>query len=91
MLLLGAIIGIGGLFLSSFSTTLLTFLLLYPICYGIGIGICFFVPLMCGWEFYPEKKGTLSGIMLGSFGISSFFYGFICMAIVNPDNAEPIE
>ena len=45
---------------------------------------------MCSWEFFPSKKGTISGIIVGAFGISAFFFGFIAMAIVNPDN-EPVD
>ena len=46
---------------------------------------------MCSWEFFPEKKGTITGMIFCAFGISSFFYGFIAMAIVNPHNEKPIK
>lgn len=60
----------------------------YPFLYGVGIGLSYFTPLMCSWEFFPSKKGTISGIIVGVFGLSSFFFGFIAMAIVNPNNEE---
>jgi hypothetical protein len=31
----------------------------------------------------------VSGVILGAFGLGSFFYGFISMALVNPNNESP--
>ena len=91
VLLAGAIVGIGGIFISSFSMNLAFFLIFYSCFYGIGMGIAYFTPLMTGWEWFPEKKGTISGIVLGVLGTSAFFFGFICLAIVNPDNDEQLK
>lgn len=52
------------------------------------MGISYFTPLMTGWEWFPEKKGTISGIVLGTLGSSAFFFGFITLFIVNPDNVD---
>lgn len=75
---------------SSFAESLAVFMFFYPVCYGIGIGIGYFIPLMCGWEFFPLNKGTVTGIIMAAAGISSLFFGFICMSIVNPDDEEMI-
>ena len=50
------------------------------------MGISYFTPLMSAWEWFPDKKGTISGVVLGVLGSSYFFFGFISLAIVNPDN-----
>lgn len=63
-------------------------LFFYAFIYGTGIGLSYFAPLMCSWEFFPSKKGTISGIIVGTFGFSAFFFGFITLAIVNPDNED---
>ena len=63
-------------------------LFFYAFVYGMGTGISYFTTIMCSWEYFPNKKGTISGIIIGTFGFSSFFFGFIAMAIVNPNNEE---
>jgi hypothetical protein len=61
-------------------------LFLYGIIFPIGIGLTYFIPLMCGWEWMPNNKGLVSGIILCGFGFGSFIFGFVAMAIVNPNN-----
>ena len=46
---------------------------------------------MCGWEFFPNRKGMVSGIIVGGFGFGTFIFGFISTALVNPDNVEPFQ
>ena len=48
-------------------------------------------PLACGWEWLPERKGLVTGIILGAFGFSSFIFSPIAQAIVNPGNLKPEE
>lgn len=40
---------------------------------------------------YPEKKGLIAGIIVGSFALGAFFFNFIATGIVNPNNKEPIS
>lgn len=44
---------------------------------------------MCGWEWFPEKKGLISGIIVGGYGFGAFIFGFISTAIVNSENEKP--
>lgn len=60
----------------------------YSVIYGSGIGLSYFTPLVCGWEWMPERKGLASGIVIGGFGFGSFFFGLLAMQLVNPDNAK---
>jgi OFA family oxalate/formate antiporter-like MFS transporter len=45
---------------------------------------------MCAWEWYPNNRGIITGIILAGFGFGAFFYGFISTAIVNPNNLKPL-
>ena len=74
--------------MSTFSESIWYFIVFYAGCYGTGMGISYFTPLMTGWEWFPEKKGTISGIVLGTLGSSAFFFGFITLVIVNPENED---
>lgn len=62
------------------------FLIFYGIFFPAGIGICYWVPIVCGWEWFPDHKGLISGLIVAGYGFGSFFFGFLTTAIVNPDN-----
>ncbi len=56
--------------------------------FGFGIGIGYFPLVNIAWKYFPEKKGFLSGIILCSFGMGSFFWIFIAEKIINPENEQ---
>ena len=56
-----------------------------------GAGICYFPPLICGWEWFPNQKGIVTGVVLGAFGFAAFVYLFVALAVMNPDNEDPIK
>jgi hypothetical protein len=62
---------------------------LYGAVNGIGCGMCYMVPLVCNWEYFPEKKGLVTGIIVGSYGFASFIFGLISTKICNPNNIDP--
>ena len=74
-----------GVFLSSFTRNLWLFMLFYGILNGLGSGMCYFVPLVCGWEYFPHKKGLVSGLVLAGYGFSSFIFSLVSTYLVNPD------
>ena len=86
ILIIGGSTAILMVLISSFVQRFSLFVLFYGIGLPSGVGISYFVPLMCGWEWLPSRKGLVSGIILMGFGFASFFFGFIAMALVNPDN-----
>jgi OFA family oxalate/formate antiporter-like MFS transporter len=79
-----------GTFLSSFTTSLNMFILLYGVLYSSGLGMAYLVPLICGWEYYKNNKGIVSGIIIGGFGFGSFIFSYVCLAIANPNNSLPL-
>lgn len=52
----------------------------------MGIGLLYWTPIICGWEWFPERKGLISGLIIGGFGFGAFIFGFITTRIVNPEN-----
>lgn len=46
-------------------------------------------PIIAGWEYFPTRKGLVSGLIVAGFGLGSFIFGFIALAITNPDNVKP--
>ena len=57
---------------------------MYCMLEGIGGGACYFIALICAWEWYPESKGLVTGIILGGFGIGAFIFGHVSTMFVNP-------
>ena len=49
------------------------------------------VPLICGWEYFPKKRGLVTGICLGGYGFGSFIFSQVSSAIVNPGKDKPID
>ena len=82
----GALLGIIAFILGANTNTFMQFIICYGGLYGIGIGTCYFAPLACGWEWIPDRKGLVTGVILGAFGFGAFVFSFIAKAIVNPDN-----
>lgn len=46
---------------------------------------------MCGWEWFPNKRATASGVLLAGYASGPFLFGFISTALVNPDDLKPVD
>ena len=88
-IVLGSLIALIGLFASTYTTNFALFTIFYGLFYGIGIGLSYLAPLMCGWEHFPERKGMVSGIIIGGFGFGSFIFDMISTILVNPQDIPP--
>ena len=45
--------------------------------------------LICAWEWYPNKKGLVTGLTLGGYGFGSFIFAQISTKLVNPNSDNP--
>ena len=41
---------------------------------GLGCGMAYFVALICCWEYFPKRKGLVTGVILGGYGFGSFIF-----------------
>lgn len=85
IILLGCGMALVGVYLSSYTKRLATYLPLYCLLNGLGCGMNYLVPLICGWEWFPERKGLVSGLTLGGYGFGSFIFSLISTKLVNPE------
>lgn len=90
-MMLGAIIVSTGVFLSSYATSLSTFMMLYAVMFGAGIGLSYTSPMIAGWKWLPEKKGLVSGAILTGFGAGGFFFSLLGTKLVNPNSLNPVK
>ena len=86
---LGCSMALVGVYISSYTTTLATYLPLYCLMNGLGCGMNYLLPLICGWEWFPHKKGLVSGLTLGGYGFGSFIFSLISTELVNPQGLDP--
>jgi OFA family oxalate/formate antiporter-like MFS transporter len=73
----------------SFVENMALFIVIYSVLIGISTGLMYMLPIVCGWKYFPNNKGMVSGIIIAGYGFGSFFFTLICNAIVNPDNSKP--
>jgi len=83
---IGATISIVSIFIASRVNTWKWFVVFYGGVFPIGVGMMYWTPLICAWEYFPERKGLMSGLIIGAFGFGAFIFGFISAAVCNPHN-----
>ncbi len=66
----GALYGI-GLILASYSDTLGMLYLSYGIIGGVGVGFAYVCPLSACIKWFPNDKGLITGVIVGSFALGS--------------------
>ncbi|MCC5911687.1 MAG: OFA family MFS transporter [Clostridiaceae bacterium] len=71
---IGIILYGGGLMLASTATSLLQLYLYYGVIAGAGVGFVYVCPLSTCVKWFPEKKGFITGIAVGSFGLGSLVF-----------------
>ena len=86
LMVTGASIMLGSILISTFMKTWWSFVAFYAVTQSIGIGIVYWVPIICAWEWFPDRKGLISGLIIGAFGFGAFFFSFLSTAIANPNN-----
>lgn len=65
------------------------FIAIYCIMVGIAGGLLYMLPIICGWRYFPNRRGLVSGMTIGGYGFGSFIFNFVCKAIANPNNIKP--
>lgn len=69
----GVLLGI-GLLLSSQATSLLEIYIYYGVIAGSGIGMTYVCPLSACVKWFPDKRGLISGIAVGGFGLGGLIF-----------------
>ena len=82
---MGGSISLAGVFISSYALKLKVFLFFYCVVYGLGSGMCNIAILIFAWEWFPKKKGFITGLLLGAYGFGSFVFILVSTKLVNPD------
>lgn len=89
IILIGGAVSLAGVYLSSFTQDLKAYLALYCCMNGVGCGINYFAVLILCWEWFPQKKGFITGLATAGFGLGSFIFIQISTMLVNPNGDDP--
>lgn len=57
--------------------------------YHAAVGINYLIPIMIGWNYFPQKKGLVTGLLMACYGTSISAFNLICTALLNPENDPP--
>jgi hypothetical protein len=75
--------------LASYMKTYLGFLLFYGVMMPVGRGIYFYSLYVICWEWFPNCKGFVTGLITGAIGLGCLVFSILSTYIVNPSNIAP--
>lgn len=78
-------------FFSLAFSTFWGFFFIYGVIFGFFSGLVYLIPLYNGYKYYPEKRGLISGLILGSYGLGGTILTLFLTEILNPENESPVE
>jgi hypothetical protein len=65
------------------------FVLFYSILGGFGMGIGYFLPILCGWSYFPTIRPIVAGAILCWFPLMAMGYARYATLHLNPLNERP--
>src|SRR5690606_38755649 len=74
ILLIGGFFISSGLYICSFSKTLEAIILFYGVFGSIGFGMSYLVIMNACWEWIPNKKGLVAGVLASGIPFSYFVF-----------------
>ncbi|EAS03508.1 MFS transporter (macronuclear) [Tetrahymena thermophila SB210] len=81
-----------GIFTSSFALkNFALFTFLYGFVFGVFNGLAYMLPFNLCYTYFPEKKGIVSGVIAGAFGLGAAVWIWLVNGLINPDNIDPIH
>lgn len=90
LVLIAGMIGIGGIYASTFTHSWTLFRIMFPVSYGIAVGLAYMVHLYLTWKYIPGKEGIFTGIVNGAFGMGGALFNYLSSRLVNPDGIDAL-
>ena len=75
-----------SIYLASAQTSWWGFVAFYVSGYSVGVGVCYYTVIATAYEWFPNNKGLMSGLIVGSYGLGASLFGFLSTAVVNPNH-----
>lgn len=80
--IIGGVLFSLGYLLASRIESLASFYLTIGVCAGIGNGFCYVVPLSVASKWFPDRRGLIIGLMVGSYGAGSGIFGPLASVLI---------
>lgn len=87
-LIIGGLLYGGGLILSSLATTPLMLYITYGVISGAGVGFVYVCPLSTLIKWFPNNKGTITGLSVAIFGGGSILFKEIISLLLNNNDVS---
>ena len=87
-LIIGGLLYGGGLILSSFATTPFMLYLTYGVISGAGVGFVYVCPLSTLIKWFPNNKGTITGLSVAVFGGGSILFKEVIGLLLKNNNVS---
>ena len=81
--LAATVVTAAGLFLSSFAVAPWHLYICYGLLFGLGTGFLYNSWISMTMNWFPDKGGFATGILLMGFGVTTFLFGFIATGILD--------
>ena len=80
--LIGTIFLVLGLAVAGLTASLPLLYLGFGVLGGIGVGFIYGTPIATCVKWFPDKKGLISGLAVGGFGLGSIVFAPICTSVI---------
>jgi MFS transporter, OFA family, oxalate/formate antiporter len=74
------------MYMASYCVTFKSFAIIYGLFNGIIIGIIYIVPIAHCYQFFPNKRSSISVIIVAASGIGTLLFAFIGYNVMNFNN-----
>eukprot|EP01017_Pseudomicrothorax_dubius_P015905 TRINITY_DN1813_c0_g1_i6.p1 TRINITY_DN1813_c0_g1~~TRINITY_DN1813_c0_g1_i6.p1 ORF type:complete len:400 (+),score=51.43 TRINITY_DN1813_c0_g1_i6:95-1294(+) len=89
VMLVGMCIICSCVFAASFVTNFYLFVFVYAVLIGVTSGVIYMLPVQCGFKYFPNNKGRVSGLIVAGYGFGAFIFNFVAKYVANPDGLLP--
>lgn len=79
-----------SIFVSSYMTSMWTFVFFYGILFGLLVGSAFMIPIVEVNKYFPGKKNYVNGAILVGTGSGSVVFGMFSYSYLNPNHLKPL-
>ena len=80
-----------GLYICSYIKGFALFIFMYSVVIGMSFGLLYMPGLKNAWQYFPSKKGFISGLVLSCYSVGAILWTLITKAVANPRNEKPLE
>lgn len=79
------------LYMSSYCQSYKTFAIIYGFFAGLIIGVIYIIPIAHCYQFFPNKRSSVSIILVSASGIGTLIFAFIGFNMMNFNNLSVTE